>query len=331
MRVHYAVECLKMVTDEFTANNIPYWLDFGTLLGSYREQGVISTDYDLDIGILDDYADDVKQIIDKGIEEGKWSNPRWLWKDGEIYQLMFPNIFSGEVRGTYETRIFYLDIYFYKARNNRVYALHWNHDGIERYKLPLSNIKNLGRGKFDKYEFNVPYDVPSILRMRYGENYMIPQLKNGNIDWAHSTNNVDDEYCVKYIDGQTVAYTAGTFDMFHIGHLNLLRRMKEKYGTVIAGVHDDNSITHKPKPTICYEQRLDIIQSCKYVDEVYQHAPLITTNQVLDDVKAHLVVAGKEADEYINYMYPVDKDRLVLFDRTENISTRDLKNKIKVT
>ena len=66
-----------------------------------------------------------------------------------------------------------------------------------------------------------------------------------------------------------VGYLSGTFDLFHIGHLNLIRRAKEQCDYLIVGVHKDAS--HKGKETfISFEERKAIVGSLKYVDEVIQ-------------------------------------------------------------
>lgn len=64
-----------------------------------------------------------------------------------------------------------------------------------------------------------------------------------------------------------VGYLSGTFDLFHIGHLNLLRRAKEYCDFLVVGIHKDAS--HKGKSTfISFEERCEIVKSIKYVDKV---------------------------------------------------------------
>ena len=67
-----------------------------------------------------------------------------------------------------------------------------------------------------------------------------------------------------------VGYTTGVFDLFHIGHLNILRRAKEKCDKLIVGVTTDELLqVYKNKtPIIPFDERLSIVKSIKYVDEV---------------------------------------------------------------
>lgn len=67
-----------------------------------------------------------------------------------------------------------------------------------------------------------------------------------------------------------VGYTTGVFDMFHIGHLNILRRAKEQCDYLIVGVSTDELVMeYKNKtPIIPFEERAEIVQSIDCVDRV---------------------------------------------------------------
>lgn len=67
-----------------------------------------------------------------------------------------------------------------------------------------------------------------------------------------------------------IGYTTGVFDLFHIGHLNIIKRAKEQCEHLIVGVSTDELVKeYKNKyPIIPYEERKQIIEALKYVDEV---------------------------------------------------------------
>jgi len=69
-----------------------------------------------------------------------------------------------------------------------------------------------------------------------------------------------------------IGFTAGTFDMFHIGHLNLIKNAKSRCDYLIVGVNSDQLVQeYKGKKVIVpLEERMEIIRSLKYVDEVMQ-------------------------------------------------------------
>ncbi|KHM52428.1 hypothetical protein NZ47_04935 [Anaerovibrio lipolyticus] len=66
-----------------------------------------------------------------------------------------------------------------------------------------------------------------------------------------------------------VGYIAGVFDLFHIGHLNMFKRAKEQCDYLIVGVVSDRQVREgkKVEPFVPFEERLEMVRSCRYVDE----------------------------------------------------------------
>lgn len=72
---------------------------------------------------------------------------------------------------------------------------------------------------------------------------------------------------IKNCENVKIGYLSGTFDLFHIGHLNLLQRAKEQCDYLIVGVHESGA--WKGKETfIPFEERKAIVEACRYVDKV---------------------------------------------------------------
>ncbi len=67
-----------------------------------------------------------------------------------------------------------------------------------------------------------------------------------------------------------VGYTTGVFDMFHIGHLNILKKSKELCEYLIVGVSTDELVKEykKKEPVISFEERKAIVEAIRYVDRV---------------------------------------------------------------
>ena len=67
-----------------------------------------------------------------------------------------------------------------------------------------------------------------------------------------------------------IGYTTGVYDMFHIGHLNLLKRAKEQCDYLIVGVSTDELVWHdkNKKPIIAFPERCAIVEAIRYVDQV---------------------------------------------------------------
>jgi glycerol-3-phosphate cytidylyltransferase len=67
-----------------------------------------------------------------------------------------------------------------------------------------------------------------------------------------------------------IGYTQGTYDMFHIGHLNLLKNAKKHCDYLVVGVNSDELVENykNKRPIVPLEERVEILRAIKYVDEV---------------------------------------------------------------
>lgn len=103
-----------------------------------------------------------------------------------------------------------------------------------------------------------------------------------------------------------IGYTTGVYDLFHIGHLNILRNAKAQCNYLIVGVSTDELVEqykHK-KPIIPYEERVKIVEAIKYVDEVVPQTSM-DKYAAWEKLKYNALFHGddwKNSDMYNKYM-----------------------------
>ena len=130
-------------------------------------------------------------------------------------------------------------------------------------------------------------------------------------------------------------FTSGVFDMFHIGHLNILRKAKERCDYLVVGVSTDECVeTYKHKaPVIPYEQRAAIVAAIKYVDEVVpQHT--MDKMQIWNEVQFDVMFHGDEwkgTELYDRYEQEFAKVgvHIEYLPHTEGISSSKLRKEIQ--
>lgn len=124
--------------------------------------------------------------------------------------------------------------------------------------------------------------------------------------------------------------TYGTFDLFHVGHLNLLRRAKELGDYLIVAVSSDrfNWEEKQKKCEIPDKDRMAIVEAIKYVDKVI---PEDSWEQKIEDVKKYNVDVFVMGDDWKGkFDFLKDYCEVVYLPRTEGISSTQLKEDLKI-
>jgi len=122
-------------------------------------------------------------------------------------------------------------------------------------------------------------------------------------------------------------YTSGCFDIFHYGHLNILKRSKEICDYLIVGVSTDELIEKEKgkRPVIPFDERLNVVKAIKYVDEVI---PQIDKNKqrVVDEYKIDAISVG---DDWKG-RFPKTSCQIEYFTYTASVSSTILKDTLKL-
>lgn len=123
--------------------------------------------------------------------------------------------------------------------------------------------------------------------------------------------------------------TYGTFDLFHIGHLNLLKRARELGDKLIVAVSTDEFNATKGKTTLMpFEHRVELVRSVRFVDDVIAEE---NWEQKISDVqqqKVDVFVMGSDWQGKFDFLKP--HCEVVYLPRTDNVSSTELKKAIQV-
>jgi glycerol-3-phosphate cytidylyltransferase len=129
-----------------------------------------------------------------------------------------------------------------------------------------------------------------------------------------------------------IGYTAGVFDLFHIGHLKILQNAKSICDKLIVGVSTDELVYEYKKkyPVIPFSERIEIVRSIKYVDAVIAQEDLNKID-IWKKVKFDLMVVG---DDWYNSKKwkKIDDDlikkniKVIYFPYTKNTSSTKINN-----
>jgi len=133
---------------------------------------------------------------------------------------------------------------------------------------------------------------------------------------------------IRNLSSMRTVITYGTFDLFHVGHVRLLKRIRDLGDRLVVGLSSDEFNKVKGKKVIIpFADRKEILLSCRYVDDVFQEN---TWEQKREDIireKAEIFAIG---DDWAGKFDDLDDIVKVLYlPRTKDISTTELKTVIR--
>lgn len=176
-----AERLLRQIKLSLDSNNCFFWLDFGTLLGAYREKDFIKHDLDLDIGA---FYKDAKLIRETLLNNG--------FKILREYRVGIDGYLGFEETYIYEKVT--VDVFYFHVDGNKMYCntfspLKDKDADISLFQVKQITVPYTGFSPliFKGLEFNAPKDIVRHLKSHYGENFMIP---NANFNYKKEATNV---------------------------------------------------------------------------------------------------------------------------------------------
>ncbi|MBL56330.1 MAG: hypothetical protein CMP61_03995 [Flavobacteriales bacterium] len=126
-----------------------------------------------------------------------------------------------------------------------------------------------------------------------------------------------------------VGCIAAVFDLFHVGHIEFLKKCKSKCDFLIVGIHNDVTVEQYKRITIMnQDERKVVVDACKYVDRVITDMPLIIDEEFIMknniDVFLYATTSDEEDKQYNQKYFKFSREKLVKLPYTSGISTTEL-------
>jgi len=131
----------------------------------------------------------------------------------------------------------------------------------------------------------------------------------------------------------TRVYADMVGDLFHYGHVRFLERARTLGDMLVVGVHSDETVrAYKRETVMTMAERIQVIAACQFVDEVIPNAPLVVTQEWIEEHELDLVVHGDDLDdELLGTMYGIPRDLgiLTLVPYANGISTTEIMERVR--
>ncbi len=165
-------EVMQKLKEAFEELNIPYWLEYGTLLGAYRDKNFISNDLDIDLGL---FLSDSSPLVAKKLAEKGFVRERKITIDNGSYGL----------EESYNYKGVGVDLFYFVKQGEQVYShvftkevgMSWEktvakYGGYLVREIHFPWVGDIGSIDFLGDKYSIPPCVENHLSSHYGENFM---------------------------------------------------------------------------------------------------------------------------------------------------------------
>ncbi len=310
------IHVVHLVKDTFKfIENIGYesFINSGSLLGLVRDGAFIPHDDDIDVGVImhSQSEEDVAR---------EWINFRDRLLAQDLIDLNKQKKSSQVLKFKNDLNIGF-----------DLFAAWFDKQG--RFSVYPHSHKNLLREdiypfQYDKtYGIQMPANAEKMLTSNYGENWKSPDPMF-RFNWGEAGKTFAAFTKPLASQLETVVVTYGTFDLFHIGHVRLLQRAASMGTRLIVGCSTDEFNAIKGKAcTWPYEQRVEVLRSCRFVDDVFPEENWEQKSRDIQTFGIKKFVMGGDWAGKFNDLKPLCE--VIYLPRTQGISTTEIKAQVR--
>lgn len=316
------VKILEFVSDLFQRDDISFWIMGGTLLGAVRNHQMIPWDFDIDIGVWENDVSKILALRSQIQEAG-------FFLDSDAYETGTKNSQRISISLSSDCSR-HLDLFPWTIQKDVAYSK-FN----PRYSCSPSDLQDLVEVEFENKKYSCPDHYERMLEKFYGETWRIPTFaEEWRIHFKPEQKILENKYdaAIRNISKRKTVYTSGAWDLFHVGHLNMIKRAWTYGDVLIIGVSTDELVeSYKGKrPFNTYEERFSIIQALKYSDLVVEQTGRFDVAQMKELHVDTRVVGDDWANiEHDGLNWMKQNREVVFLPRTEGVSTSIIKHKLK--